>query len=392
MATFNKITRNLTYLTRFVTSPIVAIVLIIGLIQIIGGYLAWHFEHLENPVEFDSLINSIWWAIVTMTTVGYGSQEPITLGGRFVGGFVIFSGIIMVAILTGLVSSLYVTRKLREGKGLEKQNMENHIILCGWNSNAESVLNSILELSQEPLGVILVNELSQDQIETILPKYEEHNVRFVRGDFTRESVLNRASVENARAVILIPNFDLVTATRSRSETDEKTILATLTIKGIDSSIKVVAMLLDRKNRLHLKRAKADEIIISDEFSGFMLASHVLETGVSQAVKDLLDVQTKNRIRQVAIPNQYLGKPYRQLFDYFKGAGKVLIGVFSKDIHGDALKLSDFLSSDTSQIDHFIARKLEATGHSLIDDNRIYLNINPASDYEIQKGEVAIVIE
>ena len=392
MAMFKKIVQIRTYLIRFVSSPIFTIVLLIGLIQITGGYFAWYFEHSENPIEFDSIINSIWWAIVTMTTVGYGSQEPITMGGKLVGGFVIFSGVIMVAILTGLVSSLYVTRKLREGKGLEKQSMEDHIILCGWNSNAESVLNSILELSQEPLGVILVNELSQNQIETILPKYEEHNVRFVRGDFTRESVLHRASVENARAVILIPNFDLATAPRSRNETDEKTILATLTIKGIDQSIKVVAMLLDRNNRLHLKRAKADEIIISDEFSGFMLASHILETGVSQAVKDLLDVHTKNRIRQVAVPNQYLGKPYKQLFDYYKGAGKILIGVFSKDIHGNTLKLSDFLSSDTSQIDHFIARKLEAAGHSLIDDSRVYLNINPASDYEIQKGEVAIIIE
>ena len=66
--------------------------------------------------------------------------------------------------------------------------------------------------------------------------------------------------------------------------DEKTIFATLTIKSIDSSIRVVAYLLERENLTHIKRAEADEVVISDDFSLNILASHVVDPGVPEVIK------------------------------------------------------------------------------------------------------------
>ena len=381
--------RKIKQISRFFRqSSIFKVAVLIASIPAVGGYFAYYFEKNDNHEQFETIIDGIWWAIITMTTVGYGSQEPITAGGRIIASIVIFSGMIMVAILTGLISSLYVARKLREGKGLEKKNMENHIVICGWNDNAELVINSLLDIAERQIKILLVNELSQEKIEMILQKHEREDIHFVRGDYSREAVLRKAAVAHATAVILLPNL----AQQNRSEADEKTILATLSIKGIDSSIRVVAMLLNRENRLHLKRAKADEILVSDEMSGFLLASHVMESAVSSAIRDLIDLSTENRIRQTSIPVQYIGQSYRNLFNYFKGSGQILIGLYSKNVEKDTLKLADFLTSDSSSIDEFIARKLEAAGHSLATNKQAFLNINPPSDYEVQKGEVAIVVE
>jgi hypothetical protein len=72
---------------------------------IIGGGL---FSLVEKE---DSWIEGMWWAIVTLTTVGYGDYSPETIAGRWVATFVMAGGIGSVAILTGLLAD-----EIREAK------------------------------------------------------------------------------------------------------------------------------------------------------------------------------------------------------------------------------------------------------------------------------------
>lgn len=66
----------------------------------VGIYLA---ENESNPENFDSIPAAMWWAIITITTVGYGDVYPITLAGRIFSGIVAIVGIGMVAIPTGIL-------------------------------------------------------------------------------------------------------------------------------------------------------------------------------------------------------------------------------------------------------------------------------------------------
>ena len=64
--------------------------------------------YCENPVQpeaFKSVFHSLWWAVVTLTTVGYGDVYPITLAGRIFTFFVLMIGLGVIAVPTGLVSS-----------------------------------------------------------------------------------------------------------------------------------------------------------------------------------------------------------------------------------------------------------------------------------------------
>jgi len=65
----------------------------------------YYFENQEQPEHFSSIFDSLWWAIITLTTVGYGDVYPITVGGKVFTFFILMIGLGIIAIPTGIISS-----------------------------------------------------------------------------------------------------------------------------------------------------------------------------------------------------------------------------------------------------------------------------------------------
>lgn len=78
-------------------------------IAITALYLAavdiYHFEHVAQPEGFSSIPQSLWWAVATLTTVGYGDVYPVTTGGRIFTGAVLLIGIGVIAVPAGLITA-----------------------------------------------------------------------------------------------------------------------------------------------------------------------------------------------------------------------------------------------------------------------------------------------
>ncbi|HEU5095475.1 MAG TPA: cyclic nucleotide-gated ion channel [Reyranella sp.] len=83
-----------------------ASVLIIFVIVLVAAATATHFfERSDQPDLFGDLPSSLWWAVVTLTTTGYGDIVPHTVGGRIVGSVVMVSGILVLALMTGILAT-----------------------------------------------------------------------------------------------------------------------------------------------------------------------------------------------------------------------------------------------------------------------------------------------
>lgn len=354
----------------------------IFLVMILGGLVLRMLE-IGKITEGEA---PFWWAIVTMTTVGYGDFAPKTPEGRMFAVLVMFAGISLTAMFTAIISSIFVAKRIREEKGLEKLNIKNHIILCGWNRNADKIIHSIQYLAEAPRkNIVLINDLDEEEIARMKTRYRKIRLHFVVGDFTSEQVLEKANLEAAETVIIIPS-DI---NDSIQNPDDKTIRAALTIKGLEPNIRLIAYLHDRENLTHIKRANADEVVISDDFGAYMLASHVMNPGIPQTVNRLLDNVSKNRFKRVDIPSEFIGKPFDNLFNHFrKKNNSILVGVFSEE---ENLGIGEILSADTLALDAFIERKLKEGGISLKEESKISLEINPGSNYRIKDGNRAIII-
>jgi len=67
-------------------------------------------EHLVDPDTFDSVWLGMWWGVQTVTTVGYGDVVPQDTVGRLIGSFLMLGGLSLLAVVTGAITSAFVTR------------------------------------------------------------------------------------------------------------------------------------------------------------------------------------------------------------------------------------------------------------------------------------------
>lgn len=86
-----------------------------GTTALIAPYLAavgiYYFENAAQPEKFSSVFDSLWWALATLTTVGYGDVYPVTTGGRIFTFVVLVIGLGVVAVPSGLIATALSTAR-----------------------------------------------------------------------------------------------------------------------------------------------------------------------------------------------------------------------------------------------------------------------------------------
>ncbi len=75
----------------------------------------YYLENAAQPEKFSSISESIWWATVSLATVGYGDVYPITVGGKIFASIISLVGIGIVAIPTGVISASFVEEIIKSG-------------------------------------------------------------------------------------------------------------------------------------------------------------------------------------------------------------------------------------------------------------------------------------
>ncbi|WP_238474586.1 ion transporter [Maribacter algarum] len=91
------------------TKPqLVITIFIASILLLLSSTLMFYAENEAQPEKFSSISDSLWWAVATLTTVGYGDVYPVTSLGKFLSAFIALIGIGFIALPTGILSSAFI--------------------------------------------------------------------------------------------------------------------------------------------------------------------------------------------------------------------------------------------------------------------------------------------
>jgi voltage-gated potassium channel len=117
---YNKALNRFHIAAGIVKEEIVLFLIVTAIFIFLASTGIYYFENEAQPEIFTSVIHSGWWAIVTLTTVGYGDVYPITVGGKIFTFFILLIGVGIVTIPAGLVASA-----LSKAREIEKEHQNN---------------------------------------------------------------------------------------------------------------------------------------------------------------------------------------------------------------------------------------------------------------------------
>jgi len=114
---YNKALNRIHIASKIVKEEMILFLIMTCIFIFIASAGIYFFENEAQPEVFTSVVHSGWWAIVTLTTVGYGDVYPITMGGKIFTIFILLIGVGIVTIPAGLVASaLSKAREIEENK------------------------------------------------------------------------------------------------------------------------------------------------------------------------------------------------------------------------------------------------------------------------------------
>jgi len=110
---YNKAIKRFAKAFRLIKNELVLFFMATCFLLFISSAGIYYFENPVQPEQFKSIFHSLWWAVATLTTVGYGDIYPVTAGGKILTFMVLMIGLGVIAVPSGLIASA-LTQVLRK--------------------------------------------------------------------------------------------------------------------------------------------------------------------------------------------------------------------------------------------------------------------------------------
>jgi len=120
---FNPVLKRAGLALKLAKAELIVFTALAVVIMYLAAVGIYYFESVAQPAKFSSIPHSFWWAVITLTTVGYGDMYPITAGGKIFTFVILLVGLGSVAVPAGIISSA-LTEARRIESSEEKENLE----------------------------------------------------------------------------------------------------------------------------------------------------------------------------------------------------------------------------------------------------------------------------
>lgn len=359
------------------------IFLILGLYFLLcfSIYLILRIEQMETP----------FWDIVVfnlLTVTGNDYVFVDSAWARIIGVFMLILGMFGLSAITGYVSSAFVARRLNPEKGLKKmQNMNNHILICGFKNDLKGLIQGILRKNRNlsVSDIILINNMDEVKMQAIRDDDEFKGLNYLRGDFTEEQTLLKANVKHASKVLIVgeaqDNLD-------DELVDSRVFVCALLIRKLNPSCHICAEIKTERYKNYLESQNCAEVVFVEGYTRYILSTSTNYSGMSKVMSSFLDNGDGVSVQIAPIDERWIGKTFGELFGWYKNEQNILLlGVLEN--MGVEKELKHQILSEAQKSTNYgeIIQNLKSVKN--METNRPHLN--PGDDYILGKNMGAIIL-
>jgi len=277
-------------------------------------------QQQEFDAPLDELDEAFWFSLFSLFAGEPIPASPQTLGGKMVAVFVMFMGVTIFAMFTGTVSAFMVERIRTEGSFVSWEELHDHIIICGYNSRADVVIQEYLSLPQGGRSAVVLIADRENEA-SLLGESLRGKVHYLDDDFTRVASLEKAGVHRAKTCIILTD---TRSGRSLQDADARTILAALTVEKLNPAIYTCAELHNRDYGTHLEMGHVDDYVVSGEYGAYLLAHAAMKRGLVSVCTELITTRKGNEFFRVAIPESWVGRGFSELLLHLKQCHRAIL--------------------------------------------------------------------
>ncbi|TWP49342.1 potassium channel family protein [Lentzea tibetensis] len=250
-----------------------------------------------------SLLDSFYYATVSLSTTGYGDITPASSTARLVNVLVITPlRVLFLIVLVGTTLEV-LTERSRQAMRIQKWRrvVRDHVVVVGYGTKGRSAVAALLGDGVEPGSIVVV-----DTVQESLDAASAIGLVTVHGSGTRNDVLRVAGAARARAIVVAPNRD------------DTAVLVTLTARELAPKAQIVASVRERENEHLLRQSGADSVVVSSETAGRLLGMATATPSVVDMVEDLLTPDAGLAIAERDVEPGEIGGSPRHLADIVLG--------------------------------------------------------------------------
>lgn len=251
----------------------------------------------DNQGGTPDALDILYFAVVTVTTLGYGDIVPVSPEARAIITF----GITPLRILVWLVllTTAYELVLRRSIERIEMQQLKNslngHVVICGLGVKGQSAIRELFERGTSADQIIVI-----DPSPAALEEANRLGVNFLLGNAASEQMLRDAAIEKASHAIVVPN------------NDEACVLICLTIRELAPQVKIRAAAREDENIKLIRRSGADTVIAPSVSGGRLLASATSSPWATDVMEELFEHGRGADIYDYPVQEHQVGKKPSEL--------------------------------------------------------------------------------